>query len=61
MSWDCVRLGQRVADLQVQIQRTNQRDSDALAPTNTALNINAYAECKKAMAIMASGYNIVFA
>lgn len=61
MSWDCVRLGQRVADLQVNIQRTNQRDSDALAPTNTALNINAYAECKKAMAIMASGYNIVFA
>ena len=61
MSWDCVRLGQRVADLQVQIQRTNQRDTDALAPTNTALNINAYAECKKAMAVMSDGYNIVFA
>lgn len=61
MSWDCVRLGQRVADLQVNIQRTNQRDTDAVAPTNTALNINAYAECKKAMAVMASGYNIVFA
>tara|TARA_R110001632_G_scaffold46156_1_gene117353 strand:+ start:951 stop:2213 length:1263 start_codon:yes stop_codon:yes gene_type:complete len=61
MSWDCVRLGQRVADLQVQIQRTNQRDADALAPTNEALTINAYGECKKAMAIMASGYNIVFA
>ncbi len=61
MSWDCVRLGQRVADLQVQIQRTNQRDSDALCPTNEALNINAYGEVKKAMALMASGYNIVFA
>ena len=61
MSWDCVRLGQRVADLQVNIQRTNQRDTDALVPTNTALNINAYAECKKAMAVMANAYNIVFA
>jgi len=61
MSWDCVRLGQRVADLQVQIQRTNQRDTDALAPTNEALTINAYGEVKKAMAVMSSGYNIVFA
>jgi len=61
MSWDCVRLGQRVADLQVQIQRTNNRDADALCPTNEALNINAYGEVKKAMAVMSSGYNIVFA
>jgi hypothetical protein len=61
MSWDCVRLGQRVADLQVQIQRTNNRDTAALSPTNNTLNINAYGEVKKAMAVMADSYNIVFA
>lgn len=62
MSWDCVRLGQRVADLQVQIQRTNNRDTAALSPTNNTLNINAYGEVKKAMAVMGDGsFNIVFA
>jgi len=61
MSWDCVRLGQRVADLQVQIQRTNQLDTDALNPTNSALAITAYAEVKKAMSVGADGYAVVFA
>ena len=61
MDWDCVRLGARVADLQIQIQRTNNRDSAAKNPTNQALNINTYAEVKKALAVMAGGYNIVYA
>ena len=61
MDWDCVRLGARVADLQINIQRTNQRDTDAKAATNEALNINCYAEVKKAMAVMANGYRIVYA
>tara|TARA_R110000803_G_scaffold84045_1_gene150177 strand:- start:2028 stop:3287 length:1260 start_codon:yes stop_codon:yes gene_type:complete len=61
MSWDCVRLGQRVADLQVQIQRTNLLDTDPLNPTNSALAINAYAEVKKAMSVGAGGYAVVFA
>jgi len=61
MDWDCVRIGARVADLQINLQRTNQRDSDAKAATNEALNINCYAEVKKALAVMAKGYNIVYA
>jgi hypothetical protein len=61
MSWDCVRLGQRVADLQIQIQRTNLLDTDALNPTNSALTVNAYGEVKKAMSVGAGGYSIVFA
>lgn len=61
MDWDCVRLGARVADLQINIQRTNQRDTDAKAATNEALNINCYAEVKKALAVRANDYNIVYA
>ena len=61
MSWDVVRVGARVADLQINIQRTNNRDSDALAPTNAGLVVNCYAEVKKALAVMADGYRIVYA
>ena len=61
MSWDVVRVGARVADLQINIQRTNNRDADALAPTNAGLVVNCYAEVKKALAVMADGYRIVYA
>lgn len=61
MSWDIVRVGARVADLQINIQRTNNRDADALSPTNAGLVVNCYAEVKKALAVMADGYRIVYA
>lgn len=61
MSWDIVRLGCRVADLQIQIQRTNQLDTDTLSPTNEALNVNLYAEVKKALAVQSNSYRIVYA
>ncbi len=61
MSWDCVRLGARVADLQINISRTNNKDSNANAATNNAINCNLYAEVKKAMAMGQSGYSIVYA
>lgn len=64
MSWDSVRLGARVADLQINISRTNNRDASAKSATNDGLVCNLYAEVKKAMAMGASAgasYRIIYA
>tara|TARA_R110000764_G_scaffold225200_1_gene314594 strand:- start:269 stop:1522 length:1254 start_codon:yes stop_codon:yes gene_type:complete len=60
-AFSCVRLGCRVADLQVQIGRDNNRDSDLRAPTNDALNVNLYAEVSKMVNVGSNGYRIVYA
>ena len=60
-AFSCVRLGCRVADLQIQIGRDNVRDSDALAPTNDALRVNLYAEVSKMINVSSKGYRIVYA
>ena len=60
-AFSCVRLGCRVADLQIQIGRDNNRDSDALAPTNDALRVNLYGEVSKMINIGSNGYRIVYA
>lgn len=64
MSWDCVRLGARVADLVVNISRVNNRDSSTKSATNDGIVCNLYGEVKKALAIGASssaGYRIIYA
>ena len=64
MSWDCVRLGARVADLVVNISRTNNLDASAQAATNDGIVCNLYGEVKKALALGASAgasYRIVYA
>ena len=61
-AWLACRIGARVKDLQIQIKRTNNRDSNALSPTNKAQTVNVYAEVKKAIAFGRNGvYNIVYA
>ena len=59
-SFSCVRLGMRIADLQVQIARTNNNDT-GLAPTNLALAVNLYGEVSKLINISSNGYRIVYA
>tara|TARA_R100001369_G_scaffold81502_2_gene112516 strand:+ start:2982 stop:4247 length:1266 start_codon:yes stop_codon:yes gene_type:complete len=64
MSWDCVRLGARVADLVINISRVNNRDASPKAATNDGIVCNLYGEVKKAMALGASssaGYRIIYA
>ena len=64
MSWDCVRLGARVADLQINISRVNNSDTSTKSATNDGIVCNLYAEVKKAMALGASAgsaYRIVYA
>lgn len=64
LSYDCVRIGARVADLQIQIARDiDAGDANAANPpsaTNLALNLNLFAEVDKAMAVNADGYRIVY-
>lgn len=60
-AWLGCRIGARVADLQIQITRTNNKDTNALCPTNSAQTVNIYAEVKKAIAFGKNGYNIVYA
>jgi len=65
LSYDCVRIGAKVADLQIQMTRT--ADGAAVAAgtiraTNAALNINLYAEVDKALVMGRDGqYRIVYA
>ena len=53
LSYDCVRIGARVADLQIQISRTadGATGSATTAPrsTNLACNVNMYAEVDKSL------------
>jgi len=60
-AWLGCRIGARVKNLQFQIKRTNNRDSNTLCPTNSAQTVNIYAEVKKAIAFGKNGYNIVYA
>lgn len=48
-SWDCIRLGARVSELQVQLSRINNNDAAASGktPTNDPCVINLYAEARK--------------
>lgn len=59
-SFDCVRLGARVAELQIQIGRVNNNDTSALSPTNQAMNINLYAETLKVLSVSQGRYRIAF-
>jgi len=66
LSYDCVRIGARVADLSIQISREFDADplgqaGTAPASTNAALQINMYAEVEKALAVGGAGYRIVYA
>ena len=64
MSWDSVRLGARVADLQINISRVNNSDTSTKSATNDGIVCNLYAEVKKAMALGASAgasYRIIYA
>lgn len=64
LSYDCVRIGARVADLQIQLARdadaSNANAAAAPSATNLALNLNLYAEVDKALAITKDGYRIVY-
>lgn len=60
MDWDCVRLGARVADLQLNISRTNNRDTGK-AMTNAQLQINMYAEVMKQIVFSNGRYDISYA
>jgi hypothetical protein len=60
-SWSCCEIGARVADLQVSISRTNNSDTDKRNPTNSALQINLYAEVLKAIVFQNGGYSVVYA
>ncbi len=64
LSYDCVRIGARVADLQIQISRefdaSPANAAKAPSATNLALNLNLYAEVDKALAITSDGYRIVY-
>lgn len=60
-SFDCARLGARVADLQVQIQRENINDTSVKAATNDALTVNLYGEVSKILNVSANSYRIVYA
>lgn len=65
LSYDCVRIGAKVADLQFQMTRTADGKVAALPEiraTNAALNINLYAEVDKALVMGRDGnYRIVYA
>ena len=67
LSYDCVRIGAKVADLQIQITRTADGVTPSaggvfVRPTNEALNINLYAEVDKALVMGRDGqYRIVYA
>jgi len=65
LSYDCVRIGARVADLQIQISRTGDGGTSGgdLAPraTNLACNVNMYAEVDKSLVMGRDGqYRIVY-
>ncbi len=63
LSYDCVRIGARVADLQIQISRTadGAAGSATTAPrsTNLACNVNMYAEIDKSLVVRPDGSYVV--
>ena len=60
MDWDCVRIGARVADLQLNMSRTNNRDTGK-AMTNASLQVNMYAEVMKQIVFSKGRYDITYA
>ena len=60
-SWDAVRIGARVAELQVQISRITNQDTSIRNSTNAAMTINLYGEIRKALTASANGYDIIYA
>lgn len=66
LSYDCVRIGARVADLAISISREFDADpgsaTTAPASTNLPLTVHMYAEVDKGMSVAADGsYRIVYA
>ena len=59
MGWDCVRLGARVADLTINMSRTNNRDTGK-AITNAAIQVNMYAEVKSQIVFSKGRYDISY-
>tara|TARA_R110002012_G_scaffold3673_2_gene17255 strand:+ start:1418 stop:2671 length:1254 start_codon:yes stop_codon:yes gene_type:complete len=60
-SWDCIRIGARVRELQVQVSRLNNQDTTvAKNSTNAACVVNLYAEVRKVMTINADGYTVIY-
>ena len=56
-AWDCIRVGARVSELQVQVSRLNNQDtSTTKTPTNSALTINLFAEVQKQLTVMGNDY-----
>lgn len=61
-SWDCIRLGARVRELQVQVSRLCNQDTTALrTATNDACVVNMYAEVRKVLSMTPNGrYTIIY-
>ena len=60
-SWNCCEIGARVADLQLSITRTLNKDTSVRAPTIQALQVNMYAEVKKVLNFQNGSYSIIYA
>ena len=60
-AWSCCEIGARVAELQVSISRQNNKDTDPLAPTNNALQVNLYAEVLKVITFEGGRYSVIYA
>lgn len=60
-AWSCCEIGARVAELQVSISRQNNKDTDPLAPTNNALQVNLYAEVLKVLTFEGGRYSVIYA
>ena len=60
-AWQAIRLGARVAELQITLSRITNRDTAARDTTNAAMNINLFAEVRKSLVANANGYNIQYA
>ena len=60
-SWDCLRIGARVRELQVQVSRLNNQDTTAgRTATNDACVVNLFAECRKILSMNANGYTVIY-
>lgn len=60
-SWDCLRIGARVRELQVQVSRLNNQDTTvAKNSTNAACVVNLYAEVRRVMTMNADGYTVIY-
>ena len=60
-SFACCELGARVANLQIALSRTNNRDAGDKATTNVALQVNLYAEVHKVITFNNGSYSVIYA